>query len=180
MTFRRFNRQGFAGLVTTAILAGTLVLGNTWTTRTAPATSPQPPKTIEGTWWVNVSQINCQSGAVIANFVSLLTFAQGGTMTGTSGSPVFAAGQRSPDHGTWSQAGGAHEYTVSSIALIVFATSPNPPVSPGFEAGSQTLSQSLQLTDADHFTSDAVIRFFRTDGIQYRQGCATATGERFE
>ena len=100
-------------------------------------------------------------------------------MTGTTTNPGFAIGQRSPDHGVWAGRR-AHTFTASSLALILFTTAPNFPVTPGFQAGSQRLDQNIQLTDGDHFTSDAVTRFFDAAGQQYRRGCAAALGERFE
>ena len=66
------------------------------------------------------------------------------------------------------------------MALILFTTAPNSPLTPGFQAGSQRLDQTIALTDPGHFTSDAVTTFFDASGQEYRQGCATALGERFE
>jgi hypothetical protein len=138
-------------------------------------------RTLEGTWWVYVTAFSdCVSKTPVASFGALLTFAQGGTMTGTTTNPGFAVGQRSPDHGVWERAGGPHTYSASSVALILFQTAPSFPVSPGFQAGAQRLDQTIVVNDADHFKSDAVTTFFDSAGQQYRQGCAAATGVRFE
>ena len=42
------------------------------------------------------------------------------------------------------------------------------------------LSQAIDVTDPDHFTSNAVSEFFDVGGNKYREGCATAVGQRFE
>jgi hypothetical protein len=114
------------------------------------------------------------------SFSALLTFAEGGTMTGTTTNPGFAIGQRSPDHGVWARKHAPRTFRASSVALVLFTTAPNFPVTPGFQAGSQRLDQTIALTDPDHFTSEAVTTFFDATGQQYRRGCATANGERFE
>jgi|RhiMethySRZTD1v2_1073278.scaffolds.fasta_scaffold1607434_2 hypothetical protein len=138
-------------------------------------------RTLEGTWWVQVTALSdCTSRTPLGSFAAMLTFARGGTMTGTTTNPVFAAGQRSPDHGVWFRAGAPRAYRASSAAFLLFTTAPNPPMNPGFQAGSQRLDQAITLTDADHFTSDAVTQFFDASGHKYREGCASAVARRFE
>jgi hypothetical protein len=138
-------------------------------------------RTLEGTWWVQVTALtDCLSQVPLMSFTALLTFAKGGTMTGTTANPAFAIGQRSPDHGVWFRSRAAHGYRASSVALLLFGTSPNFPATPGFQAGSHRLSQAIDVTDPDHFTGDAVSEFFDVGGNKYREGCATAVGQRFE
>jgi hypothetical protein len=123
---------------------------------------------------------DCVSQVPLTSFTALLTSARGGTMTGTTANPAFAIGQRSPDHGVWFRSRAAHGYRSSSVALLLFGTSPNFPATPRFQAGSQRLSQAIDVTDPDHFTSEAVSEFFDGGGNKYREGCATAVGQRFE
>src|SRR5262249_18771994 len=138
-------------------------------------------RTLPGTWWVQVTTFtDCVSRTPLLSFSALLTFADGGTMTGTTTNPGFAVGQRSPDHGVWARPHGSHKFTASSVALILFTTAPNLPQTPGFQAGSQRIDQMITLSDPDHFISDAITTFFDASGQKYRQGCATAVGERFE
>jgi hypothetical protein len=76
------------------------------------------------------------------------------------------------------------------VSLILFDTAPNLPgtptfnpalpVSPGFFAGWQTVTHTLELTDPDHATSAGTNEFFRLDGQSYRSGCSTAIAQRFE
>jgi len=171
------SKAAVACVALTGVLAGGLV-------QRASAKTDSPnaeTRTLEGTWWVQVTALtDCVSQVPLMSFTALLTFAKGGTMTGTTANPAFAIGQRSPDHGVWFRSRAAHGYRASSVALLLFGTSPNFPATPGFQAGSQRLSQAIDVTDPDHFTSEAVSEFFDVGGNKYWEGCATAVGQRFE
>jgi hypothetical protein len=168
-------------LFTVGALAGVLVVGLPHRASAQEYRERSSARTLAGTWWVQVTALSdCTSRTPLVSFPALLTFADGGTMTGTTANPGFAAGQRTPDHGTWSRERGPHTFRASSVAIVLFTTPPNFPATPGFQAGSQRLDQTITVTDPDHFRSDAVTRFFDTSGHQYREGCATATGLRFE
>ena len=137
-------------------------------------------RTLTGTWVVQVRLLtSCAGGSELPPFWSLLTFASGGTLSGTTMHQACAPGQRSPDHGTWTPAAG-HAYTASSLAFINFTTPPSPPVSPGFLSGSQRIDQAITLTDEDTFASDAKVTFLDANRQAYREGCAVATGYRYE
>ena len=56
---------------------------------------------IEGAWLVQVTLRNCATNASMGSFNSLVSFHEGGTLSETTSSPGFAAGQRSPGHGEW-------------------------------------------------------------------------------
>jgi hypothetical protein len=67
------------------------------------------------------------------------------------------------------------------VAFLLFTTPPNPPVSPGFIAGTQTISQNIEFKDGpDQLTSEAAVEFADATGTVYRSGCATATAQRLE
>jgi hypothetical protein len=54
-------------------------------------------------------------------------------------------------------------------------------MSPGFTAGTQTITQNIEFKDgSDQFTSQATVEFADTTGKVYRSGCATATAQRLE
>ncbi len=134
---------------------------------------------IVGTWRVTVQLYDCATEAPIGPaFASLLTFNAGGTMTGSTTNPGFAVGQRGPDAGVWER-NGWRTYEAKSIALLNFTTQPAPPSNPGFQAGTQTLSQRIRFDNADRFTSDATTEFFDVSGNSYRKGCASAVAQRF-
>jgi hypothetical protein len=127
-------------------------------------------KRIEGTWRVNVTQRNCQTGAVLRTFPAMLTFAQGGTLTGTT--TAFPPSSRGPDHGVWSHAGGLRYAAVSEAFHF------NPA---GAWVSTQRITQAIQLgPDGDIFTSDASVEFFDTLGNTTATGCATAVATRME
>jgi hypothetical protein len=125
---------------------------------------------IEGTWRVQVTLRNCQTGAELRIFPAVLTFADGGTLTGTS--TVLSPALRSPDHGIWSHTGG-HSYRAVDEAFIF-----NPL---GAWVSTQRLTQTIELADdAASFTSDARTEFFDTAGNPTTTGCATASATRME
>ena len=131
---------------------------------------------LKGTWRVTVTQVNCQTGAAAGNpFQSLLTFAAGGTMSGTTTNSAFLAGQRTGDFGVWSRTGW-HSFAATSEALITFAGGP-------FSAGAQTLTHKITLTDdGNGFTDIANIQFYDTNAAPLLPvpGCATAVGKRMQ
>ena len=134
---------------------------------------------IEGTWLVQVTLRNCATGAALGSVNSIVTFAPGGALIETPGGVSFAPGQRSDGQGFWQHAAG-HTYTQRFVALIRFDTPPNPPTSPGFLAGWQTVTHTVELVDADNLSSSGTNEFFDMNGTSYRSGCSTAIGRRFE
>jgi hypothetical protein len=123
--------------------------------------------------------VDCQSGTPLGpSFTSLLTFAQGGTMSEDTSNPAFGRGQRSAGQGMWSSTGPS-TYSARSVALIRYTTPPNEKThNPGFEAGEQTISQNISLS-AGQWTSTASVAFADADGNVYRQGCAAASATPF-
>lgn len=135
---------------------------------------------IEGVWGLNVTIRDCATTAPLgAPFRSILTFHHGGTISESPANPGFAPGQRSPGHGIWTQTGPA-TYSSKFLAIILFDTPPNPPLSPGFQAGWQIGTQTAVLSDADTLTTTGQVQFYDVHRQQYRVICAGATGERFK
>ncbi len=178
-----FRRLAAAAVLTVALFAAPGSMGM------AQSKMSGADSGLGGVWLVEVTLRNCETGAPLGpSFASLVTFHRGGTITESAGSLSFAPGQRSPGHGVWDFIGG-RTYSQDMIALILFDTPPNfpgpgfdasLPVSPGFFAGWQTISQTVELSGADHFTSTGSNAFWTSDGTPYRTGCSTAVGQRFE
>ena len=151
--------------------AGCLVLllaGGAAAAQTRNSAVPQ----LQGTWAVTVTQHDCESGIQIGNpFLSLLTFAQGGTMTESTSNPIFYPAERGPGHGIWKQVG-QKTYTASSVALITLN---------GALTSVQTISQTIAIgDDPDAFrTTKAKVKFLTPNGTVLRTGCAAAVGARF-
>jgi glucosamine 6-phosphate synthetase-like amidotransferase/phosphosugar isomerase protein len=136
----------------------------------AQAQQESEARKLQGTWRVQVTLRNCQSGQVLRTFPAMLTFAQGGTLTGTT--TAFSPAVRSPDHGVWRHTGW-HTY---SAATEAFLFSPA-----GVWTTTQRLTQAIEIGgDADEFTSNATVEFLDTSGNVTSTGCATAVGHRFE
>jgi hypothetical protein len=145
---------------------------------------------LQGAWAVQVTLRDCvTNGALGAPFNSLVSFHDGGTLSESAGGVAFAAGQRGSGHGAWTREG-KYTFLQRMIALIAFDTPANLPgtagfnrslpVSPGFFAGWQTVTHTVNLIDGDHTTSAGTNEFYKTDGTLYRTGCSTATAQRFE
>jgi hypothetical protein len=133
---------------------------------------------ITGTWQVEVTTYNCETGVANPPFSSLLTFDALGTLTGTTANPVFAPGQRSPDHGIWKRVG-RNSFTAVTEAFIEFSTPATTP-GPHFVRGSQRIEQSIELTGYDSFQSDAALTFEDAGGAIVLSGCAWASARRFQ
>ena len=175
-TSARLRLLSFVGLAMTALVAPTV----------ARADGPDPRAV--GTYAAQVTLRDCASGAPAGPpFDSLVTLHAGGTLSETPGGRAFAPGQRGAGHGAWSRIG--HDtYSQEMIALIVFDTAanlpgtptfdPTRPVTPGFQAGWQTVSHTITFSDATHATSSGTNAFYTLAGVQYRTGCSTAVLER--
>jgi hypothetical protein len=144
---------------------------------------------LAGVWFVQVTLRNCETNAPQGTFNSLGTFHRGGTVSESTVSPVFAVGQRQPATGVW-EAAGHDTYTQRMIALIAFDTAANLPgtpgfnpalpITPGFFAGWSTVTHTVEMSDANHIASSGTNAFYKADGTEYRTGCSTAVGVRFE
>ena len=130
---------------------------------------PQARK-LGGTWRVQVAQRICQTGVVIRTFPATLTFAEGGTLVGTT--TAFPPALRGPDHGIW-QHTGDHTFSAVTEAFLF-----NPA---GLWTGTQQITQTIEIKDnADEFNSNAAIQFFDSNGNVTLTGCATAVATRME
>ena len=127
-------------------------------------------KKLEGTWRVQVTGRDCQTGAAVRTFPALLTFVDGGTLTGTP--TAFPPSLRGPDHGFWRQTGPRSYLAVTRAFLF------NPA---GAWTATQQLTQIIEFAhDSDEFTSSASSEFFDTNGTLTMTLCATAVGTRLE
>jgi hypothetical protein len=130
-------------------------------------------KTLEGTWITQVTLLDCNTHSALgAPFISMGSFARGGTMTETTSSPAFFPAERSPGHGAWIRTG-HHSYKASSMALITLN---------GTLIKTQTITQTIEMKTPDEFvTTAASVQFFGPDGTPIASsGCATAVSTRFE
>ncbi|MGH8121510.1 MAG: hypothetical protein ACREPT_01930 [Rudaea sp.] len=141
---------------------------------TAGASDPNSAaRDLQGTWQVQVVQVNCLTGATVGlPFSSLLTFARGGTMTETTDNSMFYPAVREPGLGVWHRLHG-NTYYAASMAFITLN---------GVLAKTQKISQTIEVGPGpDEFnTTQAAVQFFDPAGNLLGAGCAVASGVRFE
>jgi hypothetical protein len=155
-------------LYSLAVLAGLFL-----SVASAAAQSSLPTgKELQGTWKVEVTQRDCNTGDPLGTpFQSLLTFNSAGTMTETTDNPMFFPAERGPGHGVWSFKGGTR-YSAATIAFVTLN---------GALTKTQIIRQTIEMgDDLNRFnTVKATVQFFDPTGKLLVTGCATATGVRF-
>ena len=79
MTSINSKRFAASGKAAALVLAGMLFVGSG-----SSAMAQSEGNSLEGTWRVQVTVIDCQTGAVLRTFPALFAFAKGGTVTNTT------------------------------------------------------------------------------------------------
>ena len=161
-------QRSVRSLALLGVLAGTIALTTEHRVMAGQPPSDSRAKQIQGAWILHVSAHDCQTGAAVSNFQSLVTFAQGGTLTNvtTGGNPAL----RTTGLGTWEKAGG-HEFTA---VTMVFLFSPA-----GAWVATQRLGNTFVIgSDPDELTGTTEANFFDTSGNLTATVCATAVGRR--
>ena len=172
MKSKVWNSIIVATLMSVLGLAGAVSLAPAISVKAAPSmVMPESKaKKLEGTWRVQVTIHDCQTGAALRTFPAFLTFAQGGTLVETT--TGFSPALRTPGHGFWEHTGGK-TFTATSEAFLF-----NPA---GVWTGTQTLTQAIEMgNDSDEFSSNASIKIIDTNGNPISTGCATAVAHRME
>ena len=171
----KLRRTSSVVVVLILVLAGALVQpfgGNA-------TAGPNGEGTLQGTWRVQVTPINCQTGAPlpIPSFSALDSYARGGTLTEVVNAAAFLPGQVTPGLGVWSHAQ-ANAYKAVWEVFILFDT---PPAVPGFpfKRGVQRLMRDIEV-HGDQMTFNGSSQFFDTNGNVLAVACASGTGTRFE
>jgi len=124
---------------------------------------------IEGTWRLEVTNRNCQTGAAIGTIPALHTFLAGGSMlSDTAVSPaVLRTG-----HGVWEHAG-AQSFTNT---IVLFRFNPD-----GTYAGTTTVTRKIELGEnSDELTSTDTAVGTDANGNVIGTRCATVVGRRLE
>ena len=125
---------------------------------------------LEGTWDVQVSIRNCQTGAEIRSFASVTSFIFGGiTIDSTSGTPQA---QRTPGQGVWSHlSGNTYRFSFKTFS---------------FDAGNNFTGWTKITHDAwldsngTQYTSAGTAEVYAPNGTLVFTGCSTTTATRFE
>ena len=153
--------RGTAALV----LAGMLVLGSGLT-----AWAQSEDAGLKGTWRLQVTVRDCQTGQALRTFPALFAFAKGGTLT------VTTAGQlpslSTPGLGVWRHTDG-HTYSAVSEAFVFSPA--------GAWTQTHRLTRVIEISnDANEFTDTVALQIFDTNGNLILTGCATSVASRFE
>ena len=123
-----------------------------------------------GSWNVQVTIRDCQTGAALVNFPAMITFNQGGTMqeTANDAAPLL----RLPGHGVWSHQRGRGY----SAAFQFFRFNPD-----GTFAGRNIIKSTVNLRESgnEYATTDTVGVFDANDNLIVT-ACASSTATRFE
>jgi hypothetical protein len=133
----------------------------------------QLPAPLDGAWQVRITPYDCSTGVPLPpqfEFDSLNSFASGGTMTETTSNPRFMPGQRSVGLGYWERTGRSSYETVFQ-AFVQFTGG-------NYTQGTQRVDQDIELVDADHWNSTAVVSFSDVAGAPVSSGCMRAVGVR--
>lgn len=125
---------------------------------------------LEGTWDVQVSIRNCQTGAEIRRFASLTTFMSGGTsIDTTSGTPQAL---RTPAHGVWSHIGG-NNYRFS-FKTFSFDAGNN------FIGWTKITHEATLDSDGTQYSSAGTAENYAANGTLLFTGCSTTTATRYQ
>lgn len=125
---------------------------------------------LEGSWNIQVTGRNCQTGEVIRTFPSMFTINRGGTMSewGSGTAPST----RGLGHGVWDYSSGRN-YTT---AFQFFRFNAD-----GTHAGRHILRQQIRLSaDGNSFTSAAIAQILDANGNVIATNCSTGAATRFE
>ena len=128
-----------------------------------------PAATLEGTWRVEITLLNCQTGEPLRDpFPALATFARGGTMTTSDGGSSPTA--RGAGHGEWWRTQGRTFGAITEAFL--FAPT-------GSLSGRQRLVQLIELDGHGmEFEANVSSTILNTFGQVVAAGCARSVGRR--
>lgn len=139
-------------------------------TRESPSEHRRNAKLLEGSWSIQVTRRDCQTGAALVSFPTMSTFMRGGTMQ-DFGIAMAPAG-RGPGHGVWSHQSG-RRYT-SAFQFFLFGTD-------GISTGRQIIRRQIELSQfGSSYAATGVVQVLNTGGTVIANICTTETGTRFE
>jgi hypothetical protein len=163
----------FVALPAAVVLAGAVSLSPARGVGVGAGEPETQARQIEGTWRVQITIRNCQTGEALRTFPALSTFARGGTLnTVTAGN---SPARVSADYGVWRHTGG-QTYSAVSDALLFGPA--------GEWVGTQRVTRALVIgEDPDEVTASVTAEFIGPDGnpipgFPPTPICSTAVGRR--
>jgi hypothetical protein len=123
---------------------------------------------IHGAWLMQVTAVNCNTGAALGTFSSVYTFSEGGTLTNITNGASAAA--RSAGLGSWTKTG-SHSVKGMSLAFLFGATN--------VWTGTQKITIAVDTQDdAQRLTGVINVEIFNTSAALIATSCATTVGQR--
>jgi len=169
MVSRNLKRRSGSCRALALVLASMVVMGSGLAAR-AQSANAGSSNGLEGTWRVQVTVRDCQTGAVLRTFPALFAFAKGGTVTNTTAGQFPAL--FTPGFGVWQHTQG-QSYTA---VLEAFVFSPA-----GVWIQTHRFMRSIELgVDSDEFTDTINLEIFDTSGNLLGTGCGTSVASRFK
>ena len=128
--------------------------------------------TLSGTWRVDVTLTDCQSGMPLPlpHSPTLNTFLGNGSLLSALSRSDASAG-----HGRWVRTG--RKMFEARLQVFRFAAAGT---AAGTYLGTSELTKHIQLVTPDTFTATTTVELFDVNGKPVGNGCATETAERFE
>jgi len=168
---RILKRFGAVGLAATLALTAMLIPRIGLSARAAQSEgSESHAKGLQGTWRVQLTVRDCQTGVALRTFPALFTFAKGGTLSVTTAGQLPALS--TTGLGVWRHTDG-HAYSAVSEAFV-FSTA-------GVWTQTHRLTRAIEIgNNEDEFTDTVALQIFDTNGNVIVKGCATSVGNRFE
>jgi hypothetical protein len=125
---------------------------------------------LQGTWRVQLTVRDCQTGVALRTFPALFTFSKGGTLSVTTAGQLPALS--TTGLGVWRHTDGQAYSAVSEA--FVFSTA-------GAWIQTHRLTRAIEIgNNEDEFTDTVALQIFDTNGNVIVTGCATSVGSRFE
>ena len=152
------------------VLALTAITSPVWSQDRQALASPAA-QTLQGTWRVTRTAVNCVTGQDILSFPAIMTFNQGGTYTGYAVLPGGDPGQGT-EYGVWQREPGSQNYLVRVVAYLYTPE--------GDFDGRVEATATYHLTSANSFIYSSKIQIFNANGNLNETRCGRATATRFE
>jgi hypothetical protein len=169
MISRNLRRFAASNGIAALVLTGMLVLASGFTAR-AQSDGARPHHCLQGTWRVQVTVRDCQTGAVQRTFPTLFAFAKGGTVTNTTaGQPPALF---TPGFGVWRHTDD-HSYSAVTEAFVFSPA--------GVWIQTNRFTRAIDVdADGDEFTDTIALEILDTSGNVIARGCGTSVGTRFK
>jgi hypothetical protein len=168
MTLRNLKRFAASGGIAALVVVGMLFLGSGLTVRAQ--SEGNESHSLEGTWRLQITVRDCQTGQALRTFPALFAFAKGGTLTATTAGQLPSLS--TTNLGVWRHTEG-HTYRAVSETFIFSPA--------GAWIQTHRLARTIEIgNDEDAFTDTVNLEIFGTTGNLIATGCATSVASRLE